>query len=134
MSDLLPCPFCGESVGVFQFGAGPTDHWMAHCRMEDGGCGALSAAAGSIDGAIAAWNRRAANAPADPALLALAVAEIHDLLETERFQVERVFRAHSVPDTGQALRPWWNSQTALDKAIAALLAPDGAASEGVTDG
>ena len=65
MSELLPCPFCGEAadlVGEFELD-------VVACQT----CYARTDAfAGDGEHAAAAWNRRAANAPADPAVLALA--------------------------------------------------------------
>lgn len=66
MDELLPCPFCGsDDVVVDPY----PPQWMALCE-----CGAATNECDSASAAAAAWNRRAptANAPADPALLALA--------------------------------------------------------------
>lgn len=48
------------------------------------------------------------------------LAEIRAAVEAERGEVETLFRAHDVPDTGQVLRPWWTKQYALDALLAVI--------------
>ena len=133
--DLLPCPFCGglaEIVGEFELDA-------VACQT----CYARTDAFACSHGehAIIAWNSRA---PADPALLALAKLGANLL---DRAWVERVgFLDNNTlqDDLDRAAVAFGlvryespgNFQMApgIADAIAALLAPDGAASEGVTGG
>jgi Lar family restriction alleviation protein len=136
--ELLPCPFCGDDETP-QIETGLT---RGSRIVVCGGCGASSDYEESAAIAAAAWNRRAANAPADPALLAL--AKLGAALVRGWFMGRSGFKSVGADSvslvadesgvvalsllTGYTLAP------GIADAIAALLAPDGAASEGVADG
>ena len=141
--DLLPCPFCNSvdapSVHGLEIGhrGGYSFGW---CDTNYGGCGAQSGAQSTKGAAISAWNRRAANAPADPALLALAKLgaslfrrswnEGVGFCDSEWLQDDLDGDAVSfgLADKGPNVR--LEMAPGIADAIAALLAPDGAASEG----
>ena len=80
MDDLLPCPFCGDKIGVHV--RQPNRHigqkwWTVDC--ED--CGADSGQASDKQAAIDFWNRRPATNPYTPkALTAAGFASVEDLL------------------------------------------------------
>lgn len=126
--ELLPCPFCGEAAQI----VGEFELDVVACQT----CYARTDAFAGDDGdyAAAAWNRRAtnaANAPADPALLALdRELRIRNLIAEREFNTAAANR--EIAQFGE----WRWDHDAADKAcadaIARLLAPDGAASEGVT--
>jgi hypothetical protein len=85
--------------------------------------------------AAATWNRRAANAPADPALLALAKLGAEVLRESDGFQfglsgaaIHHIALGGAVLDHNDVGMP--SLRPGIADAIARLLAPDGAASEG----
>lgn len=166
---LLPCPFCG-SAHVLGDGEAD-DNWFECMDCNARGPRTTYIDAIDIDASEEAWNRRAANAPADPALLA-SVAEWRQLAETQDAIIQRgatltdpallalaKFGALVVGDHLSPTGGFTHARyEALDRAglvagvivpggetgpvaapgiadaIAALLAPDGAASEGVTDG
>ena len=74
MTNLLPCPFCGQTKaleiitgcelmdGDQEFWE-HQEHWAVFCSAKrpggKGGCGACGGFAPSQDGAIAKWNTRA---------------------------------------------------------------------------
>ena len=138
MSELLPCRFCGTvPETVLRHGVAPGGtafRYVTHaCRGPEARLGSA---------ARDQWN--AANAPADPALLALArlgAAVVREMgspryAHSFTWDESRVLdilahdagvRVHVNP-ADQVLSP------GIADAIAALLAPDGAASEGVDDG
>ena len=55
MADLLPCPFCGGDARTLQVG---DDSFAARCLSVE--CAAAGLWCLTPEGAIAAWNRRAA--------------------------------------------------------------------------
>ena len=65
MDKLLPCPFCGADGKMVSV---DSRSWWVECR----GCEVEGRSQHFENDAIDAWNRRAANAAPDPALLALA--------------------------------------------------------------
>ena len=118
--ELLPCPFCGsadvEMVTRYEL-------FVVECQD----CGAVGQDRANEHYAAAAWNRRAANAPADPALLALAKLGA-EVLHYSSVADERRERSGIYEADGMTYAP--GVLALADR----LLAPDGAASEGVTDG
>lgn len=125
--ELLPCPFCGRDGGRIRPGHQVLCAW----------CWAEGPEEGTTDEAMSAWNRRAANAPADPALLALARFGA-DVIASHRGPTGKWAQPSllALPDIARDLGVTISGQFApgIASAIAALLAPDGAASEGVSDG
>jgi Lar family restriction alleviation protein len=84
---LTPCPFCGaEVLRVLQMAGPNSGYWYADCTE----CNA-SMQADSEEELIAAWNRRAALARRDAALLQIAdeieddywAARIREIIEKE---------------------------------------------------
>ena len=65
--DLLPCPFCGDAGEDYREPSYTKVSHYIYCN----GCGCQGPVRYTTDEAVAAWNRRAANAPTAPALLAL---------------------------------------------------------------
>ena len=65
--DLLPCPFCGESVYSHNEGDDSLAAWICGCDNTDCWCQPKTSYEGTEALAIAAWNRRATEPPApDP--------------------------------------------------------------------
>lgn len=133
MDDLLPCPFCNclHAPGILTVNIGHSGGYHhVVCNTNYAGCGAQGAVASTKELAAVAWNRRAANAPADPALLAL-----DRELRIRNLIAEREFNTAAANRELTQFGEWRWDHDAADKAcadaIAALLAPDGAVSEGV---
>ena len=158
--DLLPCPFCGDAGEDYREPSYTKVSHYIYCN----GCGCQGPVNYTTDEAAAAWNRRAANAPADPALLALAtlgawVATSHadepgDIFAPDIEDAEDKFGViiPTMTAPGQCAvagqyggscpcaEYYHNDEErecrlfapGIADAIARLLAPDGAASEGVT--
>ena len=128
--DLLPCPFCGsadvEMVTRYEL-------FVVECQD----CGAVGQDRAKEHYAAAAWKRRAANAPADPALMALARFGA-DVIASHRGPTGKWAQPAllALPDIARDIGVTIGGQFApgIASAIAALLAPDGAASEGVDRG
>ncbi len=61
MSELKPCPFCGNTptIRIFRGRDGWRDRYAVICRYDEGGCGAESGLYHYEEEAIEAWNRRA---------------------------------------------------------------------------
>ena len=62
MSELKPCPFCGNDSPMFITMHGKDgwrDRFCVLCNYSDGGCGAESGWYHYVAEAIDAWNRRA---------------------------------------------------------------------------
>lgn len=121
MSDLLPCPFCGSGHVL---GDGEADDNWFEC-MTCHARGPRTTTADTIGASQDAWNRRAANAAPDPALLALdRELRIRNLIAEREFNTAAANR--EIAQFGE----WRWDHDAADKAcaaaIAALLAPDGA--------
>ena len=132
--ELLPCPFCGQTPWV-EYGTDVSYGIRVEHLCRTTPCETEADAA-------AEWN--AANAPADPALLALAKlgAMVLDWSPLECgfpampgsvIDTMAVKSGCSLEDSGDGGHACWIAPN-VRLAIAALLAPDGAASEGVTDG
>ena len=60
MSDLKPCPFCGNTptIRIYNGKDGWRDRYAVLCRYDEGGCGAESGLYHYQAEAIEAWNRR----------------------------------------------------------------------------
>ena len=118
--DLLPCPFCGQTPWV-EYGTDVSYGIRVEHLCRTTPCETEADAA-------AEWN--AANAPADPALLAL-----DRELRIRNLIAEREFNTAAANRELTQFGEWRWDHDAADKACAdasaALLAPDGAASEGV---
>ena len=170
--DLVPCPFCNclhaPSVHTDERG------FFVWCDTNYGGCGSRGAVASTNKGALIVWNHRApattandgvvtvlshtgplpspspdiipplANAPADPALLALAKlgAMVLDWSPLECgfptmpgsvIDAMAVKSGCALEDSGDGGHACWTAPN-VRLAIAALLAPDGAQAQGATDG
>lgn len=129
MDKLLPCPHCGgfDTLAVSGIQIGTKTTWRTICDAEDSGCGAQGGTALTKHAAAAAWNRRAANAAPDPALLALAKlgAMVISGYLRQNDTAELCLMAGLTEETpaGHAHR-----FPGIIDAIAALLAPDGAES------
>ena len=62
MPKLKHCPFCGSSPIALQVGEDKGKQYQVVCPWtDDGGCGASSGFYGTLNEAIDAWNRRAAD-------------------------------------------------------------------------
>ena len=62
MSELKPCPFCGNNeptIRIFRGKNGWRDRYAVICRYDEGGCGAESGLYHYEIEAVEAWNRRA---------------------------------------------------------------------------